>query len=1022
MAERLRLQVMLDAVEKVSGPLKRIMSGAGGATSALKATSAELAGMKRLSGDITNYQRLRTELRGVARSMDDARDRTAAAAATATQLRTDHHALAGEVRAARAVMKLHSNELAAAKKPSAALTAAYNAQKAKLAELEQRYNQSATSLRAANRAVREGEQATTRLTQRERALSGQLEQTRQKLDKAGVSTAQMAGRQRALRSEVAQTTSRLDQQRKQLERMQVIQQRAKAMHSGGMTAMMHGAGAMYAGQRMGSGMVGAAMPAIDLQAQVRDIGITAGFSDAQEAALQARLRADALAFGQFAEKIGEGLGVLTANGITGMDQLAQYSPVLAKVSVAANAEMADLGQLIVSLEQMKVPTAEMTGALDALSYAGKEGSFELADMARWFPQLGPMMKGLGITGRDAVNQLGAALQIARLGAGTNDEAANNLKNYLGKITAPDTIKHFDDAGIDLRARLVDLQKRGIGPLEGSLQLITDYMGTKGPEAAAKFKDAISLEDAEQRAAALEALGNSFSLGELFRDMQAMSFIRPALANRDQMRGIRDGAASATGGIDADWARRMESTSKKLDLFKIQWADLKVELGQQLMPLLAQAAAVGGRAFAWATDFARDNPHITRGLAVMGAGLSFLLVTLGGLLTAGGMAAMGFSQIYKAVGLIANSGALSGVPGIFAKLSRFLPSVASGARMLLPVLGGISWPVLAIGAAVAVVAALVWRYWEPIKAFAVGVWQGVAETGGKALAELSAALAPLAPAWATLTGWIGAAWDWFSKLLVPVASTSEELQNATSYGRMFGEAILGNLRLVIAVVGWVVTGFSWLGQTIGNTIGFVVTGLGHLWDAITGLFRGDWGQVVAALRGGWANVDMFLGGLPARFMAWGADMIQGLVNGIVSRVPLIGDALKNGITASVTWFKDFLGIKSPSRLFAEFGGFTMQGYAMGLNREGNAPLQAIAGVGQRVRIAGAGLAMATAAAPAMAAAGVPAAAAAAPAHYEIHIHTTAGQDPQAIARAVAAELDRRESARRAGMRSRFSDTD
>jgi hypothetical protein len=59
---------------------------------------------------------------------------------------------------------------------------------------------------------------------------------------------------------------------------------------------------------------------------------------------------------------------------------------------------------------------------------------------------------------------------------------------------------------------------------------------------------------------------------------------------------------------------------------------------------------------------------------------------------------------------------------------------------------------------------------------------------------------------------------------------------------------------------------------------------------------------------------------------------------------------------------------------------------------------------------------------MAAAGAPAAAAAAPTHYEIHIHATAGQDPLAIARAVAAELDRRESARRAGVRSRFSDND
>ncbi len=156
----------------------------------------------------------------------------------------------------------------------------------------------------------------------------------------------------------------------------------------GLVMAAGGAGAAFAGQRLGAGMMAVAQPAVDLQTQVRDIGITAGFNDAQEAQLRARIRADALAFGQFADKIGEGLGVLTANGITDMKQLQAYSAVLAKTSVASNAEMSDLGQLIVSLQQLKVTTTGMPGALDALSYAGKRGSFELKDMAEVVADVG----------------------------------------------------------------------------------------------------------------------------------------------------------------------------------------------------------------------------------------------------------------------------------------------------------------------------------------------------------------------------------------------------------------------------------------------------------------------------------------------------------------------------------------------------------------------------------------------------------------------------------------------------------
>lgn len=50
---------------------------------------------------------------------------------------------------------------------------------------------------------------------------------------------------------------------------------------------------------------------------------------------------------------------------------------------------------------------EMQQALEAIAFQGQAGSFEASDMARWFPELLANMGKLGITGMDAVTQLGA---------------------------------------------------------------------------------------------------------------------------------------------------------------------------------------------------------------------------------------------------------------------------------------------------------------------------------------------------------------------------------------------------------------------------------------------------------------------------------------------------------------------------------------------------------------------------------------------------------------------------------------
>lgn len=120
--------------------------------------------------------------------------------------------------------------------------------------------------------------------------------------------------------------------------------------------------------------------------------------------------------------------------------------------------------------------------------------------------------------------------MAKIGAGTSDEAANNFKNFLTNLFALDTQKRFADQGINISESLMRQKAEGISPIEGMMNVIQWSLEKKGPEAVKQFKAAMALKDDAARDQVLQALQKNFGLGELFADMQVMAFVRPMLAN------------------------------------------------------------------------------------------------------------------------------------------------------------------------------------------------------------------------------------------------------------------------------------------------------------------------------------------------------------------------------------------------------------------------------------------------------------------------------------------------------------
>ncbi|WP_407518060.1 phage tail tape measure protein [Acinetobacter baumannii] len=133
-----------------------------------------------------------------------------------------------------------------------------------------------------------------------------------------------------------------------------------------------------------------------------------------------------------------------------------------------------------------------------------------------------------------------------------------------------------------------------------------------------------------------------------------------------------------------------------------------------------------------------------------------------------------------------------------------------------------------------------------------------------------------------------------------------------------------------------------------------------WAPISAFFVGIWNTIKTAFNGGitgisaliinWSPIGLFYSAfakvlswfgvdLPAKFTGFGAMILEGLKNGILSKVNAVKDAITGAVSGVIDKAKGILGIHSPSRVFMGIGGYTMQGMANGIANANGLPIAA-----------------------------------------------------------------------------------
>lgn len=548
--------------------------------------------------------------------------------------------------------------------------------------------------------------------------------------------------------------------------------------------------------------------AANFETALEDIGQKAGIPQEKLAALGEQIKQIARDTNQSTISIASAIDNLVGQGASENVALAAAGPI-GKAATAYRAATDDLAAAAyAAVNNLQVGADDIPVVLDMMAEAGKQGAFELRDMAKYFPALAAQYQGLGQTGADAAGDLAAALQIVRTGTGDASTAATNLQNVLQKVYANTTINGFKKLGIDIRKEMAKAAEAGMTPIEAIAEITNKALG-----------------------------GDLSKLGTIFEDAQVQAGMRSLIQNMDEYRRIRGETLDAKGVVDEDFARRLQTAQGAMDRWTATIENLNISIGATLVPLLNGLLVKITPIIGKITDWAAANPELSRTIVAATAGLVGFRIAVAGLSFVGllgksgalSLLSIGFNTIGKAAiaatSAIKLQSALASMGGM--KMGGFdalvtglrgmamaLPGVSGLAGAIGALVGALSAPVLLIIGGVAAAGLLIWKYWDRLSS----IFGGVAKRIGEELAPALDAAKPLL--------------DWFSGIGKTISTAWEATAKAVGdfFGALFGQEKLTDEQKA---------GYEDMGYQLVDGI---LAGMKRMWDSIAAWFA-QWPQMI-----------------------------------------------------------------------------------------------------------------------------------------------------------------------------------
>ncbi|HFP1417618.1 TPA: phage tail tape measure protein [Escherichia coli] len=246
------------------------------------------------------------------------------------------------------------------------------------------------------------------------------------------------------------------------------------------------------------------------------------------------------------EDAAETLDALLKDGIS-FETANKWLPELMKYATASGASATDLANVMVKGKKtFGFRDEDISTVLNMAIAAGKEGSFELNDMAQYLSsQLGAAANA-GMKGKDDFVKILALNEAAAITAGNSSEAGNNVFNLLAKLTSKDIETaaagiNYNGKGIDFAGTLVEARKNGLDPIDALSSLIDKIVASDKRYQELQKKLASARDKGEQTAVydSMVKLLEGFGVGKLVADQQALKALLAYRNNPEYRKKVED---------------------------------------------------------------------------------------------------------------------------------------------------------------------------------------------------------------------------------------------------------------------------------------------------------------------------------------------------------------------------------------------------------------------------------------------------------------------------------------------------
>ncbi|HFU7541521.1 TPA: phage tail tape measure protein [Escherichia coli] len=246
------------------------------------------------------------------------------------------------------------------------------------------------------------------------------------------------------------------------------------------------------------------------------------------------------------EDAAETLDALLKDGIS-FETASKWLPELMKYATASGASATDLAKVMIKGKKtFGFRDEDISTVLNMAIAAGKEGSFELNDMARWLSQQMGAASAAGMKGKDDFVKILALNEAAAITAGSSDEAGNNVVNLLAKLTSKDIETaaagiNYNGKGIDFSGTLTEARENGLNPIDALSSLIDKIVASDKRYQELQKKLASARDKGEQTAVydSMTTLLEGFGFGKLVADRQALMALLAYRNNPEYRKKVED---------------------------------------------------------------------------------------------------------------------------------------------------------------------------------------------------------------------------------------------------------------------------------------------------------------------------------------------------------------------------------------------------------------------------------------------------------------------------------------------------